>query len=209
MGLASWALGRIKAPLGRGFKLGKLFWHCVHSLPRPIPIAEKIAVFVLGQVNGKACLAYYAGRIAWGKRRSSKQAARALDVLSSYDFNEDGTVDAQEVSVALSVTSSLSYDKEVLRARAGYVFVSCMLERMAVDSGVNRAYRTPTGRFDANSCLKNFYSSSLNHKMVAAVKKDPNITPELRTSTFMPIALDIWLDIRTKLRNDVIDFVML
>lgn len=45
--------------------------------------------------------------------------------------------------------------------------------------------------------------------MVAAVKKDPNITPELRTSTFMPIALDIWLDIRTKLRNDVIDFVML
>jgi hypothetical protein len=59
------------------------------------------------------------------------------------------------------------------------------------------------------SVPQNFFSSNLSHKMVAAVKKSPAITPETKASTFMPIALDIWLDVRTKLRKDVIDFVCL
>lgn len=40
------------------------------------------------------------------------------------------------------------------RARAGYIFVACLMERMAVDSNIARSYRLPSGRFDAAKCLK-------------------------------------------------------
>lgn len=42
------------------------------------------------QYNTRAALAYCGGRILWNKKRSKDQAARAMEVLASYDLNEDG-----------------------------------------------------------------------------------------------------------------------
>lgn len=43
---------------------------------------------------------------------------------------------------------------QVLRARAGYVFVMLLMERAAVDSSITCMYRVGAGRFDAAQCLR-------------------------------------------------------
>lgn len=58
-------------------------------------------------------------------------------------------------------------------------------------------------------CPQHFYASSQKFRMVDAVRQNPDFTTELRNTTFMPIAHDIWESIHTKLRNDIIEMLLL
>ncbi|KAF5829901.1 hypothetical protein DUNSADRAFT_15324 [Dunaliella salina] len=209
MGLASWALGRIRKPLGVGFKVGKLIVNCVQTGPRPLRITEKVAIFLIGQKKGNAALALYVVKIICGKVISGRRAEQALTILSDHTSCDHGLVEHGDVVLALQSTQFLFTDSKVTDARAGFFFVQILMEKQAIDSRITGRYRTQGGFFDAAACLRDFYGSSKAYKLIREVRKLGPEAGQNGKRVLAPIVERTWHENCVSLRNDAIDFLLL